>query len=54
MMLAPNFTPRRSGIVIKNYFNCEGGFTDCNCTDEIEYVDLIKGCFGKINNNAKI
>ena len=25
MMAAPNFSPRRSGIVINNYFNCEGG-----------------------------
>lgn len=26
MMMAPNFSPRRSGIVINNYFNCEGGW----------------------------
>jgi hypothetical protein len=24
MVMAPNFQPRRSGIVINNYFNCEG------------------------------
>lgn len=31
MMLVPNFHPRRSGIVINNYFNWEGGVKDCNC-----------------------
>jgi len=30
MVMAPNFQPRRSGIVINNYFNCEGGVKDCN------------------------
>ncbi|MBU5255175.1 hypothetical protein [Tissierella praeacuta] len=30
MMLVPNFQPRRSGIVINNYFNCKGGVKDCN------------------------
>jgi hypothetical protein len=30
MMLAPNFTQRRSGIVINNHFNCEGGIKICN------------------------
>lgn len=25
MMMAPNFSPRRSGIIINNYFNCGGG-----------------------------
>ena len=31
MMLVPNFQPRRSGIVINNYFNCGGGSKDYNC-----------------------
>ena len=31
MMLVPNFQPRRSGIVINNYFNCGGGVKDCSC-----------------------
>jgi hypothetical protein len=31
MMMAPNFSQRRSGIVINNYFNCKGGVVDCNC-----------------------
>ncbi len=31
MVMAPNFQPRRSGIVINNYFNCRGGAKDCNC-----------------------
>ncbi|MSU03348.1 hypothetical protein [Tissierella pigra] len=31
MVMIPNFQPRRSGIVINNYFNCEGVVGDCNC-----------------------
>lgn len=59
MMLAPNFPQRRSGIVINNHFNCEGGIkicNDCFCfkekleAHEIEYTDLIKDCFGRIKN----
>ena len=30
MVMVPNFQPRRSGIVINNYFNCEGGVKGCN------------------------
>ena len=30
MVMVPNFQPRRNGIVINNYFNCEGGVKDCN------------------------
>jgi hypothetical protein len=30
MVMVPNFQPRRSGIVINNYFNCRGGDEDCN------------------------
>lgn len=33
MMLVPNFSPRRSGIVINNYFNWEGGVKNCNCNE---------------------
>jgi hypothetical protein len=29
MVTVPNFQPRRSGIVINNYFNCQGGDGDC-------------------------
>ncbi len=29
MVMVPNFQPRRSGIVINNYFNCRGGDEDC-------------------------
>ena len=25
MMMVPNFIARGSGVVIKNYFNCDGG-----------------------------
>lgn len=35
MMMAPNFSPRRSGIVINNYFNCEVGGAKCNCYTDI-------------------
>lgn len=31
MVMMPNFQPRRSGIVINNYFNCREGVKDCNC-----------------------
>lgn len=53
MMMAPNFSPRRSGIVINNYFNFEGDGAKCNCygdvcfylkardLDEIIYKDLM-------------
>lgn len=33
MVMVPNFQPRRSGVVINNYFNCQGGGKDCNCND---------------------
>ncbi len=74
MMLASSFISRESGIVIQNYFNCEGGVVNCNCressargicytdicsyfkgnlkVDRIEYVDLLKKCFGKIKNHS--
>ena len=74
MVMVPNFQPRRSGIVINNYFNFKGGAKDCNCNpisvsnkclncgyinsnlqfnvDKVEYKDLIKDSFGKLNNNA--
>lgn len=74
MVMVPNFQPRRSGIVINNYFNFKGGDKDCNCNvisvsnkclncgyinsnlksnvDKMEYEDLIKDSFGKLNNNA--
>jgi len=63
MMAAPNFSQRRRGIVINNYFNFEGG-AKCNfykdiCfylkereADEIRYKDLIQVCFSKIKSYA--
>ena len=33
MVVVPNFQPRRSGIVINNYFNCQGGVKDCKYND---------------------
>ena len=72
MVMVPNFQPRRSGIVINNYFNCRRGVKDCNCNvinvnkrwdkcghigsnfkinvDRCRYKDLVRECFGKINN----
>ncbi|MEG0249385.1 MAG: hypothetical protein RR561_01500 [Peptostreptococcus sp.] len=69
MVMVPNFQPRRSGIVINNYFNCEGGARECNCNvnnswhkcgyigsdlkinvDRCRYTNLVRVCFGKINN----
>lgn len=29
MVMVPNFQPRKSDIVINNYFNCRGGDEDC-------------------------
>jgi hypothetical protein len=29
MVMVPNFQPRRSAIVINNYFNCQGGDENC-------------------------
>lgn len=64
MMMAPNFSSRRSGIIINNYFNCKGGDVKCNCytdicfylkegdLDEIRYKDLIQDCFRKTKNYA--
>ena len=48
MVMVPNFQPRRSGIVVNNYFNYEGGVKDCSCNvinvskklDKCEYIDL--------------
>lgn len=31
MVMMTNFQPRRSGIVINNYFCCQGDGKDCNC-----------------------
>ena len=35
MMLAPNFPQRRSGIVINNHFNCEGGIKSSKFSGEL-------------------
>ncbi len=72
MVMVSNFQPRRSGIAINNYFNCQGGLGNCNCNDintnrdwnKCGYIglnlktnvgsfrskDLVKECFGRINN----
>ncbi|WP_352418031.1 hypothetical protein [Proteiniborus sp.] len=33
MLMVPNFQPRRSRIVINNYFNCQGCVKNYNCKD---------------------
>lgn len=52
MVMVPNFQPRRSGIVINNYFNCKGGAGDCNCN----VINTNKGWdkYGYINLDFKI
>src|SRR5699024_5186978 len=40
MIMVPNFQPRRSGIVINNYFNWEGCVKNCNCN----IVNVRNGC----------
>lgn len=44
MMLAPNFPQRRSGIVINNHFNCEGGISIsiCNGSESVSiFLNII-------------
>jgi hypothetical protein len=46
MMLAPNFTQRRSGIVINNHFNCEGGIKICDgCVAKVKSRGNPNDCF---------
>ena len=46
MMLAPNFPQRRSGIVINNHFNCEGGIKICNgCIAKVKSRGNTNDCF---------
>lgn len=46
MMLAPNFPQRRSGIVINNHFNCEGGIKICNgCVEKVKSRANPNDCF---------
>ena len=46
MMLAPNFPQRRSGIVINNHFNCEGGIKICSgCVAKIKSRGNPNDCF---------
>jgi len=43
MVMVPNFQPRRSGIVINNYFNCQGGDGYCKLS-VINVDDRCKNC----------
>lgn len=43
MVMVPNFQPRGSGIVINNYFNCQGGVKDCKLS-VINVDDNCKNC----------
>ncbi len=52
MVMVPNFHPRRSGIVINNYFNCKGGVKDCNC-NVINVSKVLDKC-GYIGSDFKV
>lgn len=52
MVMVPNFQPKISGIVINNYFNCQGGGENCN-GNVINVDDSFKDC-GQIGSNFKI
>ena len=52
MLMVPNFQPRRSGIVINNYFNCRGGVKDCNC-NVINVSKVLDKC-GYIGSDFKV
>jgi len=43
MVMMPNFQPRGSGMVINNYFNCQGGGKDCDIS-VINVDDNCKNC----------
>ena len=43
MVMVPNFQPKRSGIIINNYFNCRGGDEDCRM-GVINVDDNCKNC----------
>ncbi len=52
MIMVPNLQPRRSGIVINNYFNYEGGARECNCN----VINVSKGLdkCGYIGSDSKV
>ena len=52
MVMVPNFQPRRSGIVINNYFNCGGGAKVCNC-NVINVSKDLEQC-GYIGSDSKV
>lgn len=52
MIMLPNFKPRRSGIVINNYFNCQGGGEDCKLS-VINVDDSCMNC-GYSDWNSKV
>ena len=47
MVMVPNFQPRRSGIVINNYFNRQGGDEDC----KIDVINVDDSCRDCISND---
>ena len=52
MIMVPNFQPRRSGIVINNYFDCGGGAKDCNY-NVINVSKALDKC-GYIGSDSKV
>ena len=54
MLTVPNFQPRRSGIVINNYFNCQGGDEDCKLS-VINVDDSCNICgYNNLNSKANV
>ena len=57
MMVAPNFSPRRSDIIINNYFNWEVGGIKCSCTEDIKefnyYTDICFYFIGREGDEIK-
>lgn len=52
IVMIPNLQPRRSGVVINNYFNCQGGDRDCKFS--VINVDDSCNICGCIDSNFKV
>lgn len=53
MMVSPNFSSRRSGIVINNYFNSVGGVVNCNCSGSSERGKYYTDIYFYFNRSAR-
>ena len=56
MVMVPNFQSRRGGIVINNYFNCQGGEKNCKLSVMSVDVDVDDSCVNcqYISSNFKV